>query len=85
MLVRLQPRRPARHTRVKITINLDEDLVEHFKVLAKSEGRGYQQLINEALREQIEGSKSERVAKEVGEILLADETFLARLMESVAS
>ncbi len=76
---------PARHTRVKITINLDEDIVEHFKTLAQAEGRGYQQLINDSLREYLEGSKGERIAKEVGELLLTDETFLARLAESIAS
>lgn len=75
---------PGRHTRVKITINLDDDLVEHFKSLSKSEGRGYQQLINEALREHIEGSRTERVAKEVGELLLGDASFVARLAENIA-
>ncbi|MCB0346835.1 MAG: BrnA antitoxin family protein [Bdellovibrionales bacterium] len=75
---------PGRHTRVKITINLDDDIIEHFKELAAVQGRGYQQLINDALREGIEGGKPERVAQDVGNLLLNDETFLARLAEYIA-
>lgn len=75
---------PGRHTRVKITINLDSDVVEHFKTKSRTAGRGYQQLINEALREYLEGSKTERLAREIGEILLDDPSFVARISESIA-
>ena len=72
-----------RHTRVKITINIDSDIVKHFKDLSKERGLGYQLLINEALREQIEGSSVERMAKEVGQILLSDPSFVEKLSEKI--
>jgi len=42
---------------VRITIRLDEDLVDYFGAIAdRSEGKvGYQTLINSALREYVEG------------------------------
>ena len=43
--------------KVKITIRLDEDLLDHFGALADASGgkTGYQTLINAALREYVEG------------------------------
>ncbi len=43
--------------KVKITIRLDEDLLDHFGALADALGgkTGYQTLINSALREYVEG------------------------------
>ena len=48
----LQAREARRReaTKTRITIRLDEDVIEQFKALVP-EGRGYQKLINEALRE----------------------------------
>jgi uncharacterized protein (DUF4415 family) len=50
---------PAASTRGKtrITIRLDEDLVDHFLKEADANGgaKGYQTLINEALRQHVEG------------------------------
>ncbi len=48
---------PLEPGKVKITIRLDEDLVDHFgRVADKSGGAiGYQTLINSALRECVEG------------------------------
>lgn len=41
--------------KVRITIRLDADIIEHFKkTVHKSGGGNYQTLINDALREQIE-------------------------------
>ena len=71
--------RPKRHTKSKITINLDGDIVNHFKDKAKRERSSYQLLINQALREHMEGSSNERTAKTVGLILLQDKSFLERL------
>lgn len=34
----------------RITIMLDDDVIEHFRARAESEGTGYQTLINAALR-----------------------------------
>ena len=47
----LQDRQKRREAaKARITIRLDEDVIEQFKSLT-AEGRGYQKLINEALRE----------------------------------
>ena len=48
---------PLEPGKVRITIRLDEDLVDHFGAIAdRSGGRvGYQTLINSALREYVEG------------------------------
>ncbi len=70
---------PRRHTRLKITMNIDGDIVDFFREKSLGGGLGYQQLINQALREYIEGNTPERLAKEVREALLDDEAFLKRL------
>lgn len=45
--------------KVRITIRLDADIIEHFKSLVSNAGGGnYQSLINDALREHIKGSDS---------------------------
>ncbi len=67
---------PERHLKVKVTMNLDGDVVNHFKRSALEDGRPYQSLINQVLREYIEGSKPERLAKDIGQILLKDSNFL---------
>jgi uncharacterized protein (DUF4415 family) len=48
---------PLEHGKVRITIRLDEDLVDHFGAIADRSGGkvGYQTLINSALREYVEG------------------------------
>jgi hypothetical protein len=61
---------------VKVTMNIDGDVINHFKERARREGRPYQFLMNEALREQIEGSRAEQIAGQVGELLRADRSFL---------
>jgi uncharacterized protein (DUF4415 family) len=41
--------------KVRITIRLDGDIIEHFKkIVRQAEGGNYQTLINEALREHIQ-------------------------------
>lgn len=72
---------PRRHMRVKVTINLDGDVVEHFKEQARRDSRKYQFLINQALREYIEGTSAEKLARTVGEILLSDESFVECIRE----
>ena len=74
---------PAQHTRVKVTINLDGNIVAHFKKLAKQQGRAYQSLINQVLREYVLGSEPEQLARKVEEIILSDEVFLERLVARV--
>jgi len=48
---------PEPHGKTRITIRLDEDLVDHFLREAEASGgaTGYQTLINEALRQHVEG------------------------------
>lgn len=74
---------PERHVRIKITMNLDGDIVNHFKERAGREGRSYQFLINEALRDSIEGSKTERLAAEVRATLLTDDQFIQKMSEKI--
>ena len=50
--------RPRNKTR--ITIHLDDDILETFRERADAEGRGYQTMINEALREHL-GSAGSRL------------------------
>jgi uncharacterized protein (DUF4415 family) len=48
---------PVEPGKVRITIRLDEDLVDHFGAIADRSGGkvGYQTLINSALREYVDG------------------------------
>jgi len=54
---RVVPELPLEPGKVKITIRLDEDLVDYFGAIADRSGGkvGYQTLINSALREYVEG------------------------------
>jgi len=54
---RVTPEPPLEKGKVKITIRLDEDLIDHFGAIADASGgkSGYQTLINAALREYVEG------------------------------
>ena len=63
----------------RITIYLDADIVEHFKTQAENSKIGYQTLINQTLREKINGSPSLDNADEVIERLLKDKTALSKL------
>jgi uncharacterized protein (DUF4415 family) len=54
---RIAPPQPEPRGKARITIRLDEDLVDHFLKVADASGgaAGYQTLINEALRQHVEG------------------------------
>jgi uncharacterized protein (DUF4415 family) len=54
---RIVPAKPEPRGKVRITIRLDEDLVDHFLKEADASGgaTGYQTLINDALRRHVEG------------------------------
>ncbi len=58
---------PLGPDKVRITIRLDRDLIEHFRDKVREAGRGnYQTLINDALREQIQRPDlAETVTREV--------------------
>jgi uncharacterized protein (DUF4415 family) len=63
----------------RITIYLDADIVEHFKSEAEQSKTGYQTLINQTLREKIDGSQSAKKADELIERILHDKNALSRL------
>ena len=42
--------------KTRITIMLDDDIIEHFRAQAESEGIGYQTLINALLRKAVVGA-----------------------------
>lgn len=54
---RVVPAPPPEPGKVRITIRLDEDLVDHFGAISDESGgkTGYQTLINAALREYVDG------------------------------
>ena len=54
---RIAPPEPELRGKTRITIRLDEDLVDHFLKEAEASGgaTGYQTLINQALRQHVEG------------------------------
>jgi hypothetical protein len=43
--------------KTRITIMLDDDIIEFFRSRAEAQGTGYQTMINAALRESVGGSK----------------------------
>lgn len=70
----------ARHTKVRITTMLDQDILKFFKARAAAPGaQPYQTQINQALREYVSANPAP-----VKEELLNDEGFISRLAERVA-
>jgi uncharacterized protein (DUF4415 family) len=43
------------NVKVRVNMFMDLDVVEHFRKLSKTRGLGYQTLINQALKEHIQG------------------------------
>ncbi|HQH27755.1 MAG TPA: BrnA antitoxin family protein [Oligoflexia bacterium] len=74
---------PERHTRAKVTMNLDGDVLAYFRAQAKKEGRAYQSLINQVLREYIEGSRPQQLAAQVRALLLDDAGLIEGLADKV--
>lgn len=46
--------------KTRITIMLDDDVIEHFRVQAETEGVGYQTLINAVLRKSVVSAKKSK-------------------------
>ncbi len=70
----------ARHTKVRITMFLDQDVLQFFRAQAAAPGSApYQTQINRALREYIFG-----LGASAGRYLLSDERFISRLAEQVS-
>lgn len=55
--------------KTRITIMLDDDVIEAFRKKAETAGRGYQTLINETLRSALAGDERPVTAKVLREIL----------------
>jgi len=74
------PNQLARHTKVRITIFLDLDILDFFKARAAKRGKApYQTQINQALREYMEGSPPRGKGA-----LVADDKLISRLAERIA-
>ncbi len=77
------PKNPSlRDCKSRITIFIDADIIEHFKQLAGQNGKGYQTLINQTLRNVIETEKP--ILSEVKDELLKDKHFLENLKTALA-
>jgi len=46
--------------KTRITIMLDDDIIEHFRQIAEAEGAGYQTMINAALRAAMARGKAKK-------------------------
>lgn len=69
-----------RHTKVRITILIDNDILKFFKARASKRGKPpYQTQINQALREYMEGTPPRGK-----DALAADDKLIARLAERIA-
>ncbi len=69
-----------RHTKVRITILIDNDILKFFKARAAKRGKApYQTQINQALREYMEGSPPPGKGA-----LVADDKLISRLAERIA-
>ncbi len=55
--------------KTRITIYLDDVIIERFKDLSERTGKGYQTLINEALRSQLDVAEQPLTAEEVRKIV----------------
>jgi uncharacterized protein (DUF4415 family) len=62
---------PLPREKIRITIRLDRDIVDHFRDLVRKDHRGnYQTLINDALRDHMQRpSLAQEVGKEVRSVL----------------
>lgn len=62
--------------KTRITIHLDDDVLDAFRARADAEGRGYQTMINEALRDHL-GLSGERVSVETIRRIVREELHKA--------
>ena len=55
--------------KTRITIHLDNDVIDAFRIKAEEAGRGYQTLINDALRQQLSNASKPVDSKTLRRIL----------------
>ncbi len=72
-------KKALKESKNRITIYLDADIIEHFKSEAENSRLGYQTLINQTLRETIDGSQPKSTVDEVIEKLLKNKDALSKL------
>lgn len=65
----------------RITIYLDADIVSYYKEMAEDSGTGYQTLINQSLREIVDGRVE---GADIKQEILQDKNFLHELKEALA-
>ena len=61
--------------KTRITLYLDNDVLDHFRVVSEKTGRGYQTLINEALKVQV-GLAEQLLTPEVVRRIVREELAL---------
>ena len=61
--------------KTRITLYLDNDVLEHFRVISEKTGRGYQTLINEALKAHV-GRTEQPLTPEVVRRIVREELAL---------
>lgn len=66
----------AQKEKTRITIYLDDAIIERFRALSQKTGKGYQTLINEALQDQPEGDEAPLTAGAVRKIIREELPFL---------
>ncbi len=72
-----------RDCKSRITIYLDADIVDYFKKEAEGHEKGYQTLINQILREFVDGRMEMSVKEDFKRELLQDQEFLKELKEAL--
>lgn len=79
-----RPKSPGSISDVKsrITIYLDADIILHFKEMAEESGSGYQTLINQSLREMVDGRELLENS-DIKQDILQDKIFLHELKEAL--
>lgn len=71
-------------TKVRITISLDKDIIEHFKVESKMKGAlPYQTQINQELRKLIDEPRGTKNFSEIKTTLLHDKTFINEVAKKI--
>lgn len=68
----------------RITTFMDVDIVDHFKKLAEKQGKGYQTLINQALRQIVDEERNKVEKEDLKKELLSDKKFLAKLKTALS-
>jgi len=74
----------GRDSKSRITTFMDADIVDHFKKLAAKEGKGYQTLINQALREIVDAERQTLEKEDLKKELLSDKKFLQKLKTALS-